>query len=49
MPVEVDHLRSKISSPDNNTFFCLTKKQIYIRLHEKKFGIGSFGGKFTKI
>ncbi len=26
MPVEVDHLRSKISSPHNNTFFLLNKE-----------------------
>ena len=49
MPVEVDHLRSKISSPYNNTSFLLNKEINLHKITRKEIGDRILGGKFTKI
>ena len=49
MPVEVDHLRSKISSPYNNTSFLLNKETNLHKITRKEIGDRILGGKFTKI
>ena len=49
MPVEVDHLRSKISSPYNNTSFLLNKETNLHKITRKEIGDRILGGEFTKI
>ena len=44
MPVEVDHLRSKISSPYNNTSFLLNKETNLHKITRKEIGDRILGG-----